>query len=146
MDNCSLVMMFGSLLCLLFIFLILVLVSKSNEKFTDKDPMLIELHAILSKIHPKANDISINHGKKSYTINKKDIFLCLKDQDGEYYNKNMLVYVACHELSHAVCKSVGHTDEFWKIYDKLLNKARELGYYNPSIPPVADYIENCGSH
>ena len=82
-------MMFGSLLCLLFIALILVLVTKSSEKFTKKDPMLLELHAILSKIHPKANDVTIDKGKKSYTVNKKDITLCLTDQDGEYYNKNI---------------------------------------------------------
>jgi len=118
--------MFGSLLCLLFIALILVLVSKSSEKFTTKDPMLLELHAILSKIHPKANDVTIDKGKKSYTVNKKDITLCLTDQDGEYYNKNMLVYVAVHELAHAVCDEVGHTPKFWDIYDKLLDRAAKL--------------------
>jgi hypothetical protein len=146
MDNCSLVMMFGSLLCLLFIALILVLVTKQSEKFTAKDPMILELHSILSKIHPKANEVNIDKGKKSYTVNKKDITLCLTDQDGEYYNKNMLVGVAVHELAHAVCDEIGHTPKFWKIYDELLEKATKLGFYNPSIPPIADYIESCGTH
>ena len=137
MDNCSLILIFGSLLCLLFVTLILV--------FTDKDPILLELHALLSKVHPKANNITINQGPKSYTVNKKDITLCIKDPDGEYYNKNMLMYVSLHELAHTLCKSVGHTDEFWKIFQKLLNKASNLGYYNHSIPPVESYIKHCGS-
>ena len=122
-------MMFGSLLCLLFIALILVLVTKSSEKFTKKDPMIIELHAILSKIHPKANDVTVDKGKKSYTVNKKNITLCLTDKDGDYYNKNMLVYVAVHELAHAVCDEIGHTPKFWDNMKYLLKKAMKLNIY-----------------
>ena len=142
-DHCFLIIVFGSVLFLSLLALILVL-KYSKEHFTDTDPMIIELHAILSKIHPHAaNNVNIQRGNKSFTVNKKDITLCLKDQEGEYYNKNMLVYVAIHELAHTLCKSVGHTDEFYKINDKLLNKASQLGVYNPSIPVVKDYIEHC---
>jgi len=108
--------------------------------------MLVELHSVLSHIDSAAKNITISKANKSYTVNKKDVFLCLKDKDGEYYNKNMLVYVAVHELAHVLCPSVGHTEEFWKINDKLLNKATELGYYNPSIPAVKDYIDSCGTY
>jgi hypothetical protein len=128
----------------LLVVLIVVLTSRKKENFTDKDPMIVELHAVLSKIHPKANDITIKEGPKSYTVNKKDVTLCLRDPDGEYYNKNMLTYVAVHELAHTLCKSVGHTQEFYDINDKLLQRAADLGHYNFSIPVVKDYIENCG--
>jgi len=128
----------------LLIALIVILGKCNKENFTDKDPMIVELHAVLSKIHPKANDITLKQGPKSYTVNKKDVTLCLKDPDGEYYNKNMLVYVALHELAHTLCKSVGHTQEFYDINDKLLQKAADLGYYSFSIPVVKDYIQNCG--
>ncbi len=43
----------------LLVVLIVVLTSRKKENFTDKDPMIVELHAVLSKIHPKANDITI---------------------------------------------------------------------------------------
>ena len=145
MDSCTFILITGSFLFLLFVVLILVL-KKSKEKFTSNDPMITELHRVMSAIHPKANDITLKQGNKSYTINKKDVTLCLKDPGDQYYNKNMLVYVAIHELAHVICKSVGHTNEFWDINDKLLVKASELGFYNPSIPPVKDYIEHCGTH
>ena len=137
---------------LIFIYVIVLLILafcyslNSKENFTDKDPMLVELHSVLSHIDSAAKNITISKANKSYTVNKKDVFLCLKDKDGEYYNKNMLVYVAVHELAHVLCPSVGHTEEFWKINEKLLNKATELGYYNPSIPAVKDYIDSCGTH
>ena len=99
---------------------------------------------MLSKIHPIANQITLNSSDKSYTLNKSDIYLCLKEPDGEYYNKNMLIMVAIHELAHVLCKSVGHTNEFWTIYDELLEKASKLGFYNHSIPPVTSYVRNCG--
>tara|TARA_B100001769_G_C21906433_1_gene489241 strand:+ start:194 stop:625 length:432 start_codon:yes stop_codon:yes gene_type:complete len=119
---------------------------KKVKNFTKKDPMLVELHAVLCNIDPAAKKITVSEENKSYTVNKKDVFLCLKDKDGEYYNKNFLIFVAIHELSHVICPSIGHTDEFWKINEKLLNKATALGYYNPSIPVVKDYIDSCGTH
>lgn len=137
---------------LIFIYVIFLLILglvytlKFKENFTTKDPMLIELHSVLSHIDPAAKHITVSNSNKSYTVNKKDVYLCLKDKDGEYYNKNMLVYVAVHELAHVLCPSVGHTAEFWKINEQLLNKATELGYYNPSIPAVKDYIDSCGTH
>ena len=139
---CFAILVVSLILFLVLLALILVLTS-SSEFFTTEDPMIPELHAILSKIHPVANQVNIRKGDKSFTTNKTDITLCLKDQDGEYYNKNMLVYVAVHELAHTICKSVGHTNEFYTINDKLLNKAEKLGYYNPSIPIVKDYIQQC---
>jgi hypothetical protein len=56
----------------------------------------------------------------------------------------MLTYVLLHEISHTLCKSVGHTQEFYDINDKLLQRASDLGYYSFSIPIVKDYIKNCG--
>ena len=145
MDSCNLILFTGSFLFLLILGLVLVL-SMKKEKFTRVDPMITELHRVMAEVHPKANEITLKPGKKSFTINKKDVTLCLKDPQNEYYNKNMLVYVAIHELAHTVCKSVGHTDEFWKINDKLLRKAEEKGFYDPKIKVVKSYLEHCGTH
>ena len=145
MDSCNLILFTGSFLFLLILGLILVL-SRKKEKFSQVDPMIHELHRIMADVHPKGNDISVTAGKKSFTINKKDVTLCLRDPSNEYFNKNMLVYVAIHELAHTVCKSVGHTDEFWKINDDLLLKAEKKGFYDPKIKVVKSYLEHCGTH
>jgi len=110
---------------------------------TDKDPMLMELQALLIQVHPKAEHINLRKAGKSYTVNKSDMYLCLRDEAGEYFNKNMLIYVGIHELAHVVCKSIGHTEEFHAIFDELLNEAIKKGIYNPSIPVVGDYQDRC---
>jgi len=105
--------------------------------------MIIELHGLLSQIDPSANNITVTKASSSYTINKKHMHLCLRDENGEYFNKNMLLYVAIHELAHVVCDEIGHTPKFHRIMDKLLDRAVEKGLYDPNIPPVADYQDRC---
>ena len=39
---------------------------------------------------------------------KQKVYLCLKDENNEYYNDNMLIYVALHELAHVLCDEIGH--------------------------------------
>lgn len=106
--------------------------------------MIVELHAMMSVVDPEAcNSITIKKGDKSYTVNKKHMHLCLNNEKGDYFNKNMLMYVALHELAHVKCKSIGHTPEWHKIFDDLLVKATKSGVYNPHIPPVSDYQDRC---
>ncbi len=115
-----------------------------SEAFTQEDPMIVEIHGLLSVVDPEAaNSITIKKGEKSYTVNKKHMHLCLLNEEGNYFNKNMLMYVALHELAHVKCKSIGHTPEFHQIFDELLEKASRIGVYNPEIPPVSDYQDRC---
>ncbi len=111
------------------------------EHFTSRDPVLDKLKTQLSVLHPKFQNVELYEGNKSYTINKKKVFVCLKDENGRYYNRNMLAYVILHEYSHMLCKSIGHTAEFDSIFDDLLAKASRMGLYDPSIPPLENY---CG--
>jgi hypothetical protein len=89
--------------------------------------------------HRLKNEVSLSKGDKSYTINKEDIFLCLKDENNQYYNDNMLVYVLLHEISHSICDEIGHTEKFHKLFSALTRKAVELGIYNDQIPLIRDY-------
>ena len=108
--------------------------------------MILDIHASLSQVDPvAANKIQVSEAKESYTINKRDMRLCIRDEEGKYFNRNMLVYVALHELAHVKCKSIGHTPEFHTIFAGLLKKAESEGIYNSSIPPVKDYQERCGT-
>jgi Zn-dependent peptidase ImmA (M78 family) len=85
------------------------------------------------------NEISLSKGKKSYTINKEDIFLCLLDENGNYYDDNMLIYVLLHEISHSVCNEIGHTEKFNKIFHAFIKKAVELQIYDNTKPLIRNY-------
>jgi hypothetical protein len=64
-------------------------VFETNEKYTGNLSKLNDVK-ILDKI-------SLYRGNRSYTINKEKVYLCLKDEKDEYYNRNMLIYVLLHE-------------------------------------------------
>lgn len=42
-----------------------------------------------------------------------------------------LTFVALHELSHIMTKSVGHKQEFWQNFKFLLENAKDAGVYYP---------------
>lgn len=125
----------------LSLFLASMLFSVIEPYTSPKDPVLDELRDQLAVLDPKFENVSINEGDKSYTINKSRVFICLKDKHGRYYDRNMLCYVILHEYAHILCDEVGHTEKFFNIFDELLDKAAEMGLYDPSIPPVENY---CG--
>jgi hypothetical protein len=85
------------------------------------------------------NEITLSKGKKSYTLNKEDIFICLKDENDQYYEDNMLIYVLLHEVSHSICDEIGHTEKFHRIFSTLTKKAIELKIYDDKIPLIRNY-------
>jgi hypothetical protein len=48
-----------------------------------------------------------------------------------------LTFVALHELSHIMTKSVGHKQDFWQNFKFLLQNAKAAGIYDP-----VDYKKN----
>ena len=129
-----------SIILILIIVVIWVIFTQIREYYLQDDPMLHELRHVLAPVHEGIKTIGLYRGKRSYTINKKKIFLCLKDENGNYYDKNMLIFVFLHEFSHTLnTESIGHTPEFNKIFQELLSRASKLGIYNPSIPIIQDY-------
>ncbi len=68
----------------------------------------------------------------SYSINKGEkIVLCLRSRDDkeQIVDDNTLMFVALHELSHIMTKSIGHTKEFWRNFKFLLKRGMEIGIY-----------------
>ncbi len=102
---------------------------------------LEEIRLKLVQVHPAAKKLKFKKGNESFTLNKSEVTLCLEDENGNYYNDNMLVYVGLHELAHALCDEIGHTDKFYAIFDKLMDKGEELGVYDRDIPIVQDYCK-----
>jgi len=68
----------------------------------------------------------------SYSINKGEkVVLCVRSKSSGYKleNENMLMFVALHELSHIMTKSIGHTKEFWDNFKFVLKESVKIGIY-----------------
>jgi len=85
------------------------------------------------------NHLTFDGHDESYTINKKRVHICLKDEKDAYYNNDMLMYVLLHELAHCKCKSIGHTPEFHEILDRIYDVARKTGLMSPTFTPNPGY-------
>ena len=100
------------------------------EKKYPKDERVIRM---VSKFDPEAiveNDP--NSKNTSYSINKGEkIVLCLRSRDGQnrIVKKNIIMFVALHEMAHIMTLSVGHTKEFWDNFEFLLREASKIGIY-----------------
>jgi len=69
---------------------------------------------------------SENKGEKlAFCLNKK------KTDNSQLIDEHTLMFVAIHELSHIMTKSIGHKSEFWQNFKFLLENAKEGGFHNP---------------
>ena len=136
---------------ILGVVLFFLLVCKVVYEIRDNYENQIEDEDVLALVEQVRNvDPSVNQvvdrlkffeGRKSYTINKTYVHICKKDKNGKLYARNQLVLVLLHEIAHALCDEVGHTDKFNRILDDLLEKAAKKGVYDSSIPNIPDYCE-----
>ncbi len=70
----------------------------------------------------------------AYSENKGEkIAFCLtkSKKTQKLIDLNTLTFVAIHELSHLMTKSVGHKMEFWENFKFLLENAKEANIYIP---------------
>jgi hypothetical protein len=68
----------------------------------------------------------------SFSINKGEkIVLCLRSKDGtnKFVDKNVLLFVALHEISHIMTVSINHTPEFWDNFKFVLKECQDKGIY-----------------
>lgn len=119
--------------------LVYLLVTQFKEEFEPVDPMIEELKDQLVGIFPELETIRVTESNKSYTLNKSRIYLCIRDQHGKYYDRDILVYVLIHELAHVLCSDVGHTDQFKAINTSLLERATKAGLYSPNTVIPQNY-------
>ncbi len=65
----------------------------------------------------------------AFSKNKgQEVSICLDDKK---LDKNVLMFIALHELSHIGTDEIGHTNLFWKNMKFLLERAIELDLYIP---------------
>lgn len=116
---------------------------KSHESYVRvMDEKVDHIKNKLIEYFPELDQIKVFSGNRSFTIDKKEIFLCLRDENGDYYNDNMLTYVLLHELSHVLCDEIGHTKKFFDIFDQVLAHAEANNVYDSSQPIIQNY---CGT-
>ena len=99
----------------------------------------------LIKVDSRAANLVFKASNESFTEDKRFVYLCLKDEKGNYYDYNMIMYVSLHELAHTFSDTVDvdHSGkEFKDNFRMLLSKAQSLGLYNPSTPLVYDYCQH----
>jgi hypothetical protein len=137
---------FLGIFLLLFVFYRLLIEIQDNYENKNEDPFVLQLVQKIRHIDPRVDEV-IDHlrffeGDKSYTLDKKYVFICKKDKKtNEQYHQNQLILVLIHEISHALCDEVGHTPKFDMIFEDLLAKATQQGLYDESIPNVENYCE-----
>ena len=131
---------------MMYVFYRIMMEVRENYENQNEDQYVRDLVAQIRQIDPRVDEV-VDHlrffeGDKSYTLDKKYVFLCKRDKKtGEQYHNNQLVLVLIHEISHALCDEVGHTPKFDMIFEDLLDKASKAGVYDNRIPHVEGYCE-----
>lgn len=105
----------------------------------------------VKRLIEKFRDTSIqesdgNSSQTSYSINKGEkIVLCIRAKDGtnKLVDENLLMFVALHEISHIMTKSIGHTEEFWDNFKFVLEECQKSGIYK-CIDFTVDPKAYCG--
>jgi hypothetical protein len=76
----------------------------------------------------------------SYSVNKgEQLVFCLrlKKEGDRLVPKNTILFVALHELSHLMTKTIGHGDDFWRNFRFILKAAIHYGIYTR-----VDFVSN----
>lgn len=96
-----------------------------------KHPENDEVHQLYKNYNPDAlSEGSVESGYTSYSVNKGEkLILCIRQKDKSFVERNVIMYVAIHELSHIMTKEVGHTPRFWDNFKFLLKEAIDIEVY-----------------
>lgn len=106
-----------------------------------------DIARLKQKFNPDAmSEGAPGSGYTSYTVDKgARVVLCIRQTNGDFVPKNVILYVAIHELAHIMTSSIGHTAEFWSNNSRLLKAAQAIGVYTPQ-----DFSQSpqpyCGMH
>ena len=127
----------------ILILIVLLLIILSVEWYDRDDSMVIcMLSYNAERVSPGiTNECSISSGDSTYTLNKKKIYILLKDDNRNYYNFSTLFYALLHEIAHVLCPDIGHTSMFFYIFNGLLKKAFYLGLYRGNVD--RNYCREC---
>ncbi len=105
-----------------------------EERLSD-DEMLSALRLAAKIIRPDLDEkIVITIGSKSETFDKKDIRICIRNEDSKMYPFKVLMYVLLHEMAHVITSTMSgygdipHDDRFSDSLDLLVSQAERRGF------------------
>jgi hypothetical protein len=113
------------------------MVAYMNEKYPKDDRVKLLVKNFNPKkiveTLPTSQYTAYSEGKGS------KLAFCLRKHkyEMELIDLNTLTFVALHELTHLMTKSIGHKKEFWDNFKFMLENASEAGIYTP-----VDYTKN----
>lgn len=70
-----------------------------------------------------------SEGEIAYSMDKRDIHVCVRGPDGYVEPKNTSMYVLLHEIAHVATDEYGHTPRFWLNFRWFLEVAEKIGVY-----------------
>lgn len=107
------------------------LVKYLKEKYPDDERVM----KLVENFNPqKISETLPTSELTAYSENKGEkLAFCLnKTKEGnKLIDLNTLTFVALHELSHIMTKSIGHKQEFWQNFKFVLENAKEANIYQP---------------
>jgi hypothetical protein len=113
----------------------------------DKHPSDERVKRLLDGFNPKRISETLPTSElTAYSENKGEkIAFCLnKTKEGDrLIDIHTLTFVALHELSHIMTKSIGHKQEFWQNFKFVLENAKEANIYQP-VNYKKNPTEYCG--
>lgn len=105
------------------------LVAYMGKEFPDRN----NVKRLVKNFNPqRVSEILPTSSYTAYSENKgeKLAFCTTTTKKGDnLIDENTLTFVAIHELSHIMTKSVGHTTEFWQNFKYLLTNAIKINLY-----------------
>lgn len=108
------------------------LVAYVGKKYPDRDDVQRLVHGFNPK---KVMETLPTSTYTAYSENKGEkLAFCLnreKEDNDHLIDENTLMFVAIHELSHIMTKSIGHKTEFWQNFKFLLGEAKDAGIHTP---------------
>lgn len=127
--------------CTFFVVILIIYLKTRGSRVEIKnDKTVLRLKEKLIPFFPELLRVEMVRSDSSYTIDKKKIFLCTKF-NGVEYDDNMLIYVILHELSHVLCKEIGHGEQFQHIFQGLLSRAELYNLFDPTKPRDENYCK-----
>ena len=108
------------------------LVEYMNEKHGEQE----RVKQLVSNFNPKKIMETLpTSNYTAYSENKGEkIAFCLNVKKGandDLIDEHTLTFVAIHELSHTMTKSIGHKSEFWDNFKFLLENAKDAKIHMP---------------
>lgn len=117
---------------------------RKNRVKVTTDQKLMDIKAKLIRVDPRAESVEFfTNAEEAYTLDKREVHMCVHEPSGNYYPDNTLMYIALHELAHALIPydTSKHPPEFDKLFSQLKDRAAYLKLYDPNIPFPNEY---CG--